>query len=442
MRKSLIALILGLATVPSWAEPAPEAQPLRYSQIVPLALERNVKLKSQGKNVDEARSRVDIAYAERNPTFGISSDYINQQRTLIRQLIPGNDGQLMLNSIGVSIPVYTGGRLESAMHERKALLEVEGHNLERNRQQLAFRSKEVFLQALLAREDEEVAKETLAEARETERQTLAGKKAGTRTKFDVMQAKVAVSSAEQQVVQSHTALQSAQANLANLLHYPVTTTFEMPDSLMAPVVELEPLAGTDLKSLTVLAIDRRPELASLRAQLKANDEATNGARSGMRPQFSLALNYALIGMPSDLAGGWQVIAQLSIPIWDGGVTAAKVGELDNRKDQLKLDEEAQVDQIALEVKQSLLNLEDAEARLLTAERQVEEAREAVRLARIRFKAGVGTSLELVTAQASFASAQYAFAEARYRQMDARAQLNLALSVATGVPESKSGGSKS
>lgn len=424
VRFAIVSLMLG--ALPALAQ---EPQTLRYAQAVPLALQRNLALQSQAQNVDMARSRVEQADAQRNPTLGISSNYLISDTNITKNFLPDSNGQLMLNSLSLQIPVYSGGRLESAMHEKRALVEVEQHDLERGRQELAFRTKQTYLQALLARENEEVARQTLAEARETERQASLRKKAGVSTRFDVLQSQVAVSNAQQQVVQSHTVAQSTQANLASLLHFPVDTCFEMPDTLMAPGVELEPLAGTDLKSLTVLALDRRPELSTLRSRLLATDEAANGARAGMKPQFSLALNYAALGNPSDLSAGWQVLAQVSIPLFDGGLTEARVAELDHRKEQLELDKEHQVEQIALQVKQALLNLEDAEAHLETARRQVDESGEAVRLGRIRFKAGVGTSLELVTAQANYSAAQYALADARYRQMTARAQLNLALGVA-------------
>jgi outer membrane protein len=425
MPKALLILSLWLAALPA---PAEEPQPLRYAQVVPLALQRNLALQSQAENVDMARSRVDQAEAQRNPTLGISSNYVIQDSKLLQNFLPQNNGQLMLNTVSLQIPIYTGGRLESAMHEKRALLEVEQSKLERVRQELAFRSKQTYLQALLARENEEVARQTLSEAQETQRQASTRKKAGLSTRFDVLQSQVAVSNAQQQVVQSHTLSQSTQANLASLLHFPVDTRFDMADSLMAPAVELEPLVGNDLKSLTVLALDRRPELSSLRSSLRANEEATNGARAGMKPQFNLALNYAALGQPTDLSSGWQVLAQVSIPLFDGGLSGARVDELEHRKRQLELDQEHEVDQIALQVKQSLLNLEDAEAHLETARRQVDESAEAVRLGRLRFKAGVGTSLELVTAQANYSAAQYALADARYRQMAARAQLNLALGV--------------
>lgn len=426
MRFALIVFHLLMVLFPAQAQ---EPQSLRYSQVVALALQRNLALQSRTLNVEMARSRVDQADAQRNPTLGLSSNFLFQDTQLTRNFLPNSNGQFMLNGLSLRIPVYTGGRLESAMHEKRALVEVEQHSLERSQQELAFRAKQTYLQALLCRENEEVARQTLAEAQETERQALSRKKAGVSTRFDVLQSQVAVSNAQQQVVQSHTLSQSTQANLATLLHLPVDTRFDMPDTLMAPAVELEPLAGTDLKSLTVLALDRRPELNMLRARLKANEEAANGASAGMKPQFSLALNYAALGIPSDLSAGWQVLAQVSIPLFDGGLTEARLAELDHHKQQLELDTENQVEQIALQVKQALLNLEDAEAQLETARRQVEESREAVRLGRIRFKAGVGTSLELVTAQANHSAAQYALADARFRQMIARAQLNLALGVA-------------
>ena len=437
MNKAIAIFMLGLLSLPGWAQDE-YPRSLHYREVVELAEQRNLTLASDAKEVDMARSRLDQAVGLRRPTLGIDSIYNLQEQSLIKGVlplpgIPGGPGssQLMLNSLGLQVPIYTGGRLESAIHQNRALIEVNQQNLQRSREEVAYQAKQLFLQAVLARENSEVAQQTLVEANETLRQSEARKKAGTGTKFDVMQAKVAVSNAEQQVISTQTAYDNAQATLAILLHFPVDTRFELAESLLAPQVDLEPVVSTDLKSLTVVALDQRPELASLRAQLRANHEAENVAQSGIRPQVSMDLSYAFVGAPSSLQGGWSILALLSVPIYDGGVTHAKVGELKHREEQLALNTQRQVDQVALDVKQALLSLQNADSRVATATRQVDEAREAVRLARVRFLAGAGTSLELVSAQASYASAQYALADARYGQIAGRAQLNLALGLAPG-----------
>ncbi len=88
--------------------------------------------------------------------------------------------------------------------------------------------------------------------------------------------------------------------------------------------------------------------------------------------------------------------------------------------------EAQTTQrIELEVRQAWLALDQAAAEVTAATGGVEQGREAARIAGVRYQAGVGTSLELLSAQAALAQAELALASARFNQSSARVRLTLA-----------------
>jgi len=56
---------------------------------------------------------------------------------------------------------------------------------------------------------------------------------------------------------------------------------------------------------------------------------------------------------------------------------------------------------------------------------VRQAREATRIAAVRYQEGVGTSLEILSAQATLAQTEFGLASARFYQYLARIQLILA-----------------
>lgn len=429
MKRTLILLLL--ATLPALGQ---QPLTLRYDEVVKTALDRNLTLKSVAKDVEQAQSRLDAAEGQLLPKIGLFTTYQGQDQNLVGATLGGLGGgtgistlgtSQLVNSFSVQVPVYTGGRLEADIDRNAALTEASRQTLERTRQRLAFTSKQGLLQALLARENHEVAQANLLATQENLRYAQSRFKGGVATRFDVMQSEVAVAGAQQQEVITEKSWENSQATLATVLNLPVTTVFELPDSLQAVK---EPVPSTELKPLTVLALDQRPELAELRAQMAAAEAAQEAAASGLRPQLALALNYNLAGNPAlnGQQGGWQILAQLQIPFFDGGVTPARVEEQEHRKEQITIDQERQALQIALEVKQSLLDLESASSRLGAARAAVESGTEAVRLARVRFEAGVGTSLELITAQANLATSEYSLAQALYAQTVALGQVNLAV----------------
>lgn len=428
--------------VPSTLPPAME---LRYDQAVQMGLERNLSLKTAGLEVPAAQARLDQAYAARNPVLQLNSTYLRQDDSLVRAQLPGTQQLLnanganvssaqlatrgpeqMLNRLALVTPIYSGGRLESAIHERRYLLGAEQESWKRTRQLAAFEIKTRYLRALLARENLEVSEMNLREAQRNMQLTTSRLKSGVGTRFDTMQAQVALSNAEEALARTRIAWQRQQADLAATLNLPLETAFQLTESLTAPSVDLEAVASTEIPELTQTALSQRPELEQLRLRLAANHEALVGASSSLLPQISLSLNYDVLGNPQNLQGGWSLLATLSFPLWDGGLSKARQEEIKVREDQLKVQEVDTIQSVALEVRQAYLTLEEAEQRLQASLSAVDAAREAVRVGRLRYDIGVGTSLELVTAQSSLSDAQYLTAAARFQQMEARAGLNAAL----------------
>jgi outer membrane protein TolC len=72
-----------------------------------------------------------------------------------------------------------------------------------------------------------------------------------------------------------------------------------------------------------------------------------------------------------------------------------------------------------------LALQQAAGQSTAAAKAVEQGREAARLAAVRYEAGVGMSLEVVSAQSTLAQAELSLASARFDQNAARIQLILA-----------------
>jgi outer membrane protein len=437
MIRYLLALSLSLA--------AAAQTPFDYRGAVDTALRQNLTLQSQQLEPPQAQARLEQAEAQRNPTLTFTSTYYHQSDGL---LVPGTtnlqnstgllpqglsqrtalSGDLMLNRLALAFPVYTGGRLESAMHERQALLEAERSGLERNRQLTSQSVRLNYLGALLARENLEVSLMNLKEASRNLELVASRHKAGVATKFDLMQAETARANGQEQVARSLADWERQQVRLSEVLNAPLETRYELKESLLAPAPLLasEGLFAEDLPTLSERALARRPELTQLRARIRAVQEQRNGAESGMRPSFFVSLNYDVLGNPSQLQNGWSLLASLAIPLWDGGLTDARVSELETRELQLQTEEKRQLQRIGVEVKESYLSLQEAEQRLLAAQAAQNAAREAVRVGRLRYEVGAATSLELISAQSSLTAASFSLAEAHFRQLSARVAINTAV----------------
>jgi outer membrane protein len=115
-------------------------------------------------------------------------------------------------------------------------------------------------------------------------------------------------------------------------------------------------------------------------------------------------------------------ASLEVPLFTGGRIQAEKTIADLEIKKLAQSEQEVRNQIALEVKTALAQLESARTEVEAANLGVSLAREGVTQAQDRFKAGVANNIEVVTAQDELARANDNQITALYRYNQSRADL--------------------
>jgi len=182
-----------------------------------------------------------------------------------------------------------------------------------------------------------------------------------------------------------------------------------------------------MKDLMAEAMHQRPDLAAALAQRDAAVADVTVARAAGRPSISVSAGRTRIdttGVP--LQNYNQIGVTLTVPIFNGfsvgyGVRQAQ-GALEAR--------EVNAEQIRLNVSQDVWNgyygLESANQQLAATTTLVRTALQNQEVAVGRYQAGVGTVLDLLTAQTAAASAQQTRITAEYNWEVSRARLVLAL----------------
>jgi OMF family outer membrane factor len=119
----------------------------------------------------------------------------------------------------------------------------------------------------------------------------------------------------------------------------------------------------------------------------------------------------------DLPGssGWAVENSVGLNlrwnIFDGGQARAQYREAKQRAEQNAFLFAKSRDDIRFEVEQSFFELGRANRNIQTSSRDVVSSREALRLARLRFQAGVSTQREVVDSQRDLTQAEVRYADA-------------------------------
>jgi len=331
------------------------------------------------------------------------------------------DGRLIL-----SYPLYTGGRLEAQIAMAEANVKGAEATFARLGQQVVFATRQAYYQHLLAQAGVEVADRAVAQASENLRVAKARVASGVAPRFDEIQAEVAAATARQGQVRARNALAQAGQGLNAVLNLSLDTPLVLSDQLTVTAV------STPRERLLAAAVQARPELAEIQARQAAAQAGIALAESGARPNVVLSgfgsygnTGGAFSGSSSG-SSNWGITLAITLNLYDGGITRERIQEAQLRLDQLRAVEVQQRQAIELEVRQSLLNLLAASDELAGADALIVQAAEALRIANVRFQSGVGTGLEVVSAQAAASQAEASKAQALFNFNVARAALERAV----------------
>ena len=135
--------------------------------------------------------------------------------------------------------------------------------------------------------------------------------------------------------------------------------------------------------------------------------------------------YNWTGNDYPLQSSWNIGATVNLSIFNGGLTIAQVGEAKANLSNLKFNEDVLRLNIALEVRQAVLNLQQAAETIRVADKGLQQARENLDLADGRYKTGVGNIIELTDAQTSLTTAEANYVKALYSYQTAVAAVEKA-----------------
>jgi outer membrane protein TolC len=128
----------------------------------------------------------------------------------------------------------------------------------------------------------------------------------------------------------------------------------------------------------------------------------------------------------DEVHGWEAGVQATWSLFDGAYTRGKVAEARAQLEKAELETDDLTRKIELEVRVSYSTLVEAWEVMESQKKVVEQAEEALRLARARTDAGTGTQLDVLGAQTALTEARTTDVRARREYAVALARLERAI----------------
>jgi outer membrane protein TolC len=325
--------------------------------------------------------------------------------------------------IEVLVPIYNGGMVKSYVEQAKAYVRAAQSGDQVARQQLVKHVLVAYQGVHTARAYVKLAEEARAAAEEFLRITEKLHQQGMAVKSDVLSARVNLEDVKLKFAEAR----NAEAAALDQLHLLLGKPLDEPLDVGAPVIPAM-LSGSDAE-LRRQARDTHSGLLALRSQMESAGYAIEAARAGKRPQFNVMLrqdwNDEELGLS---ASSYTVAGVLSWAAFDGGVTQAAVGRAEAQRSELAARLRQAEEGVGFQVGESRRKSQEAEERVAARELAVEQATEAQRLVKKRYENGVGTLIELLSAQAQLDRAKADQVAARHELAVQRAELKRVVGV--------------
>jgi outer membrane protein TolC len=321
----------------------------------------------------------------------------------------------------LSLPLYTGGRLERLVDAARAESAGARQDVRTTAAELELETAAAYWSLVTARESQRVLSDALqaydahlSDARN--RETF-----GMAARNEVLAVQVERDRAELAAVRARNAAQVASADLARLVGVEPSAALHLVEPLEVGGRGAEP----DVLALARQAQQARPERAAAALRIDAAAARVRAEQGGRLPQvlLSAGLDYAnpnrrILPPEARFQESWDVNLSLSWNLFDGGRRSAAVARAEARHQAARSQLQELDRRLGVQVTQRALDLESARAAAEVAERALDAARENQRVAGERYGAGVMASSELL-------DAEVLLLRAALERTEARAQVRLA-----------------
>lgn len=399
------------AAVLAWTASAAMAAELpkkTLSECIAIALEHQPDLKAAASSVEAGRQRTWQAISNALPQ--VSGNYSANRRNTSATARTGarisgqggNDSQTFnFYSTGFSLSqiLFDFGQSLDAIRAARATERSLQADEATTRETVLFNLKQSYFSLLTGIRLLAVAEENVLQNQQHLELAQGRFDVGVATRFDVTQAQVQLATAELAEVTARNNVAVARETLRGALGSEQPLDFDIVDTLDVHDVKIDEASALDL------AYGHRSELLSRKLQEESLSDQIAALEWSYLPSVTGTANYAYSGDTYPLDSSWNIGASVNVPIFNGGLTTAQIGEAKANLATLKYKEQSLRQQVALQVRQAVLNLGQSSESIRVSEKGLQQARENLDLAEGRYRTGVGNIIELTDAQASLTTAE-------------------------------------
>lgn len=313
---------------------------------------------------------------------------------------------------GVSLrqSIYDFGKNRPVIEAAKEKESLSRLQQEQLYQTLALNTAQVYYMNCFARQAILIKKQELNDYEEMLRQAEVRMKSGSATSFDFLNTQVSQSAVNTQLTELATNLKSLQVQLSVLTDTTITEAVPLKDDF-----EIKPTLST-LDDLLNTAYTVRPEMQSVEKQISIARLEESAARRAYNPSLDLsAAAGGKNGYPIHLDRmkmNYEIGVTLSIPIYEGGRRKQSASLARSVYNSTVYQKQLVEKQIRQEVNENYNTLMSDSEKIEQFNRQVTLAQKAYDQAKVNYKAGAITNLELLTSSTNLSGSKLQLLQSR------------------------------
>jgi TolC family type I secretion outer membrane protein len=431
----LLTLALGIASWSAHAATAPDInQPLTLIQLTDIALDNNPQTRIAWATIRESEAGVELARAGYWPL--ITASYSYQRNKQVNFTGSSVGAQTRYGpSISLSYLLWNFGTRSGSLDAAKFALTAADLSNSQTMQDVILQVEQGYYQVLGLQALRDADEQNVNDAQTSLDAARQRKQSGLATIGDVYQAEAALAGAQLALQQTEGNLAIARGQLAIAAGYSANQKLTL--APWQPDVSPQ-LPDQDVSTLLKQARQTRPELLASKAreqQAVASLEATRG--QGL-PSLALAASAgrstSLLNGASTSADSYSAGVTLSVPLFAGFADQAAEHQAQAAVDIAQATTLQLQQQVELEVWQAYQKVRTAAATLTTTDAQLKSAQQAADVTAARYKNGLDSILDTLTAQATLANARVQQVQAHLNWFAALAALGHAVG-GLGTPAS-------